>query len=773
MIHKTIFYIPLFFLLSISSIIAQSDLAIGEWKSHLSYKSGILVTQTTDKIVYAAQRGIFTLDKEDLSVKFLSRENGLSDVNVSNLFFDPFNNQVIIIYDDNNIDFLKNTEVINIPFIQTNTTILGSKNINDFTVSSADFALIATDFGILGFNPNTYEFVFTTFTSVRVNAVATLDGYHYAATEKGLYRIPVSGYNIPDFGQWTKLDTDSGIPVNTDITSMKVVHDVLYLTSINQLYKLNSDGRFEMIFRPESAEEDIKFISVSGTDLVIGIAKNDDGKVMLLDYSGIMTNNYYGCVFEIQDAVLDEKGRIWFASLQSPIKYLEGIRSDQCKTIDFTSPYSNEASWVKFKKNNAYIPSNGITEDFQYTYTLNGYYTLENNKWTNYSPYNFSALNTYGFNHLVVLAPHPRKNEIYLGSFFNGLVWHNEDTGETQHWNKDNSILQKTLGDESRTRIAGLAFDDKENLWISNFGAERALAVLTKDNEWYNFKLPGSGNLHEITIDKRGNKWIPAYGPGNGLVVFNEGVDISRTNDDKARAINKSNSEIEGNKVNCITMDLDGAIWVGTDQGPVIFDCGDPFSENCRGTTRKVVVEGISAPLLRYEDVISIAVDGANRKWFGTRNGIFVQSPDGITQIAKYDTRTSPLINNRVDRLSFNPVSGEMFIVTPGGIQSVKTATIGGGNSFASDVYAYPNPVTPDYHGPIAIKGLIRDANVKITDVEGRLVYETKALGGQAIWDGNDYNGKRAATGVYLVFSANENTSLGPESIVTKILFIR
>ena len=771
--HRNIYFTFLIFSLFVLNAIGQSDLSIGQWKSHLSYRSGVRVTQTFDKVVYAAQRGLFTIDKSDLSVKFLSKENGLSDVRVSKLFFDRFNDQLIIIYQDDNIDFLKNSGLVNIPFIQSNTFILGSKTINDFYASKKDFALWATDFGIIGFNPENYDFLFTTFTSKRINAVGTLNGYHYAATEKGLHKINTEGTNPSDFGQWSLISSDSGIPSNAEINDMAIVNNTLYITTLNQLYKLEVNDQFTPIFKPGDAEEDIRFLSASDQNLLIGISKGSEGKVMIIDKNGNMSQSYYGCVNEIQDAVLDENQRIWFADLQPPVKYLENLQSDQCKTLEFSSPYSNEASWVKFKKDKAYIPSNGITEDFQYTYTLYGYYTLQNNKWVNYSPNTFPALNQYGFNHLVTLAPHPKKNEVYLGSFFNGLILYNEDTGATQHWNKDNSILQRTTGDEERTRIAGLAFDDKENLWISNFGAQKPLVVLTKDNEWYNFNVPGSTNLHEITIDRRGNKWIPVFGPGNGIIVYHEGADISKTSDDKIRSINKSNSVIEGNKVNCAAVDLDGAVWVGTDQGPVIFDCGDPFSNNCRGTTRKVIVENIPAPLLRYEDVISIAVDGANRKWFGTRNGIFVQSPDGATQIAKYDTRTSPLLDNRVDRLSYNPETGEMFIITPGGIQSIKTETLGGGTNFKSNIYAYPNPVTPDYQGLIAIKGLVRDANVKITDIDGRLVYETKALGGQAVWDGRDYKGVRASTGVYLVFSANENTSLDPSSMVTKILFIQ
>ena len=139
----------------------------------------------------------------------------------------------------------------------------------------------------------------------------------------------------------------------------------------------------------------------------------------------------------------------------------------------------------------------------------------------------------------------------------------------------------------------------------------------------------------------------------------------------------------------------------------------------------------------------------------------------------KFDTKNSPLIDNKISDLGFNPATGEMFIITPVGIQSYKTQTSGWSRTHTDDVYAYPNPVRPDYLGPIAIKGLVRDANVKITDISGKLVYETKALGGQAIWDGKDYNGVSAASGVYLVFSASENISASADAYVTKILIVR
>ena len=134
MMTKNISVTLFFLLLTIWNITGQSNLTLGQWKSHLSYRSGVRITQSPEVIIYAAQRGLFTIDKNDLSVRFISKEDGLSDVRISKLFYDAFNHQTVIAYEDSNIDFFTKTDVINIPFIQNNTSILGSKDIRDFHV---------------------------------------------------------------------------------------------------------------------------------------------------------------------------------------------------------------------------------------------------------------------------------------------------------------------------------------------------------------------------------------------------------------------------------------------------------------------------------------------------------------------------------------------------------------------------------------------------------------------------------------------------------------
>ena len=218
-------------------------------------------------------------------------------------------------------------------------------------------------------------------------------------------------------------------------------------------------------------------------------------------------------------------------------------------------------------------------------------------------------------------------------------------------------------------------------------------------------------------------------------------------------------------------------MWVATDDGVIWFSCGSSIfdkstkKEVCNGTLPTTVVDGIPESLLKYNNVNTIAIDGANRKWFGTSNGLFIQSSDGKTQIAYFDKSNSPLFDNNIIDIAINNKTGEAFIATNKGLQSFKTDALLG-TPVHREVIVYPNPVRPEYDGLIAIKGLAQDANIKITDVNGRLVYETEALGGQAVWNGRDYQGNKVVKGVYLIFSAYTRNVDNPDEAVAKVMIM-
>jgi ligand-binding sensor domain-containing protein len=214
-------------------------------------------------------------------------------------------------------------------------------------------------------------------------------------------------------------------------------------------------------------------------------------------------------------------------------------------------------------------------------------------------------------------------------------------------------------------------------------------------------------------------------------------------------------------------------VWVGTTKGVSVFYSPDFILEDgAEGwDAQRIIVSqgGFNQYLLDAEEVSAICVDGANRKWLGTRKaGVFLVSPDGTQQIANFNTTNSPILSNTINSLCINGETGELFIGTDQGICSYRTDATAGGAVFGK-VYAFPNPVRPDYRGTITISGLVTDADVKITDVSGNLVYQTVANGGSATWNGLLYSGERAATGVYLVFCTNAD---GSQTKVTKILFV-
>jgi hypothetical protein len=52
----------------------------------------------------------------------------------------------------------------------------------------------------------------------------------------------------------------------------------------------------------------------------------------------------------------------------------------------------------------------------------------------------------------------------------------------------------------------------------------------------------------------------------------------------------------------------------------------------------------------------------------------------------------------------------------------------------------------------------------------GALIYQTRALGGQAIWDGKNTSGSKVASGVYLIICRDDS---GTEKIATKITIVQ
>jgi hypothetical protein len=390
----------------------------------------------------------------------------------------------------------------------------------------------------------------------------------------------------------------------------------------------------------------------------------------------------------------------------------------------------------------------------------------------------WSDFTDVNYKDVISLAVDPdHSNHFFAGSWGYGLL-EVEKFEVKQVYTDINSSLQNILSSGPYIRIGGIAFDENKNLWITNSEVQEPISVRKPDGTWksYDFRRQISDlRIGKIMITGYGQKWVQLVG-NKGLFVFDVNGTLEDESDDLYKKIDvvDVNNKIITNNIFSFAEDHNGNIWLGTDQGVVVYySPGRVFSPDIFYGQQIIVPRndgtGLADILLGTETVTAITVDGANRKWIGTaRAGAFLFSEDGLTQIHNFTKENSPLLSNNIQDIAIDGKTGEVFFATDLGIVSYKSTATEPNEDFA-DVYVYPNPVREDYEGEIVITGLVGETNIKITDISGNIVYETTSQGGQAIWDGKNFSGEKVSTGVYLIFCTNDD---GTITTITKLLVI-
>ena len=765
----------LFVVMTLSSVlVAQNatDMSIGEWKLLLPYSEVKSVTHSADKVFFASKYSIISRDKTDGSLTFYDLVSGLSETDIRMIKFDKISKSLFVVYQNSQIDILQNGEIIRLPIIK-NKEIVGDKFIYDIFFEG-HIAYLSCGFGLVGLNTSSWEVDFSTFTEKPVKGVTLLGNELYASVTDGIYHMTKNASNIQDFLYWTKLD----ILPNFSANLIGSLNETLFFGANDKLLSFHVDNQLiDTIF--EGQNQHITKLTQEGEGLLVtfycdGPGQWDDcnGRLIYVSPSGNVKQIKQPDTNRPIDAIQDGDD-IWVGDHWHPYRKIS-LNGGHIDAFTVDAPFSERAFETKVIDDTLYVAAGtwSPTKSFPGGVIADGLFfqDLKTAKWGYVNRVNYPVLKDsladYNYMDLEI---NPTTKKKYIASFGGGVI---EKKGEQiKVYNKTNSSLRPEPGYETRISVIDLAFDSGENLWATNYYASKPLSVLKPDGSWQSFYL-GASNVatNRMIIDDYDNKWIVIV--SKGLLVFNTGASLNDLSDDEYKVFTSTNSQLQSNTINDLATDQDGSIWVATDKGVVVFECGsDVFGEFCRGSRRIASLDGFNAYLLDDEKVNTVMVDPANRKWFGTTNGVFVLSPSGEEVIATYNIENSPLPNNDVQSLSVDEKTGTVYMGTSFGLVSYRSDAKEGGFVHKEDVYAYPNPVKPDYTGPIAITGLAQNANVKITDVEGRLVFETQALGGQAIWDGRDYNHQKVEAGVYLVFSTSE-PGLSVDAAVAKIVII-
>jgi len=791
-----IFFFLLIFL-SITELTAQAD-SLGEWRTLHSYRFGTYVTESPESIIYTTGKAIFYLDKEDLSISRLAREDGLAEARIQLLRYHEPTETLIIVYESSVIDLLRNGRFTTLRQID-NFNFSGDKTIYELHFDeNENIVYLAAGFGVSALSLDDETFLFTTFTGVRVDGAALHNGLLYAATEEGIYRAPREGTNLNDFGNWELLGPANGFPADYTSTAINIYKDELYFGIDKDVYRLQADTAALFFDTNDERPWRLQYLSIGPNLLLAGYQCQDDGcssrQLILLNEEGQQRRIFNQCIIRSNYAIEDDRGRIWFAEDKSTprIRFLDGIDDGGCNEIEYSGPLDDTNYRLLHDGTSLWVAPGVLDENFSPNFSFGGVYRFKDEEWVSFNRNNndvFKGRDGIAIQgdddvaEIVDVHYDAGSERYWFSSFFEGAIAFNEATEEGELFDETNSSLQLSNGaGPGRVRVAGAVTDEAGFTYLANSKASEGnfISVRSPEGQWA--ALAGGCSVNDalaIEIDPQGLIWtVHATSVGGGLTVLDPMGTPMDPSDDRCRTITANNSNLPTNNVRSIAVDLDGNVWVGTSQGIVLFECGASAfdTEICPGRLPIATADDFGGFLLETEEIRSITVDGGNRKWIGTSGGAYLLSADGEEQLLFFDQGNSPLLDNIVRDIAIHPTTGVVYFGTELGIISFRAeATAAQDRRFANELTIFPNPVEPGEQSPIAINGLARNARVKITDISGKLVAEGTATGGQFVWSGTDYNGRRVTSGVYLVM-ASTNGRFGlnsPQAAVGKIVFLR
>lgn len=638
---------------------------------------------------------------------------------------------------------------------------LFSYHIKDGSVTTYDKANTLSDFDInhIAWNKTTKKLVIT-YTNGNIdlldangNVVNVPDLYLKSMTDnKQINHIYISGANVYlslSFGI-IKLDTKEGKILDT--------------------YKLGFNVNYSYI------EDNCLYAASKEAGLYRGVLKNN-----LIDKNNWEKAGNFKEQTMNSTNVYDTTNKYWWTVKEGKLTYYT-LNTDkekiyQTEGIIPDGPASNKFYRLYINKNKLYAVAGAWSQEKDCN-NMGEVHVWNGEKWEEFEQPSDASLG-HRYRDLLCLDFDPSKEgHIMVGS--KAGLYEFQDGKFIKCYNKDNTSVITSPLSKSYTIISSVKYDATGKLWLLNsLGDNSILSFDQTTQEWKHYPHSEIGsndryNLTGLIIDENnGNMWFVnnSY-EKNRLYKYNYNTDELTMYG--ATFTNEDGKNITPIYVHCLTEDRNGNIWIGTTSGPLYLSLSDIKNGTDIFTQHKVPRNdntNYADYLLDNSNIRCIAVDGANQKWFGTDNGVYLISDDCNTQIYHFNTENSPLISNTIHSIAINNNAGKVYFATDKGLCSFNNGIVSPNAEMTKDnVYAYPNPVKPDYTGKINIVGLSFNADIKIVSTNGTLINEGRSAGGSYTWDGCDQNGKKVASGIYMVETATES---GEKGMVCKIAIIR
>jgi hypothetical protein len=738
---------------------AQELIPLGAWRTHIAYNRANRILIAGEKIYCIAGKGLFYFDRSDNSLGVLSRVNGLSDVVITAAAYNG-DETVIFGYDNGNVDIIRGNTILNFTGLKESDFAGG---INDILISGSR-AYLAMGIGIVVMNIDQSE-IYETWTglgnsgsAVRVNSLVISNDTIYAGTEEGVIAGAMNpGTNLADYHNWKRFGEQDGLP-QLPVSRLTLAGNGI-LAALDDRYLYLYPGQAWELIRDYGTE---KILAVTSSWNITSVVT--DAEIELLDINYISTELSHPLLLQPQFCIADQEGVMWIADGMNGL--VSGFNGD-FQSMYPEGPFFSEVSSVKYINNSIVVLPAGMSGSGLPLRNDLGFSVFRQGIWKNYN--NSPAKNQLPGPPVldIVDVDYNIKSGITVfASYGYGLVtWDGQDVFTVIDENSPGSLMFNSNPPERNTLISSVYIGQDGKIYMANHSAPEPLITLSSSGDWNSIALPLSGAFPFVQLLKPGMDeiWMrPGIAPGGGIIILNE-----VTGESGKITTTKNLGGLPGSRVNDLALDRDGMMWVATDKGVAYF----PYPADALDDPELNAVMPVfdNRFLLRGEFITCLAVDGANNKWIGTRKGAWLFNEDGSRLIHNFTAGNSPLLSDEILDIGIHEQTGEVFFCTSKGMISYRgTATAAAEET--GDVRIFPNPVPPGFTGMVGIEGLAFGSILKVTDLNGNLVFETQSLGGTASWNTLGLSGSKVSTGVYMVFSATPD---GENNYVGKLAIIR
>ena len=753
------FYQLVLLLVTVIGFAQQNQL----WKGYYSYQETKAIATDNVNVFLATDNAVFSYNPNSKETEIFNTLNGLKIDGIQAIGYAADYKKIVLGSANGKIAVidLATDKIYHLYDLYNKTTIPDNqKSINKIIIHNG-YAYLATGFGVTSVRLNDNHFGDTFYIGadgdlVNVNSIAIAYNYLYAATSTGIKKASLNS-NLIDFNNWQLLDFSTWKDLTTFNNVLVGVKDDLSLNTVDQNNSVNKVG-----------------------DVVSGFVKLQATSSSLLEITTEVlrkraanfnvTQEFYYSLSEkggINDALI-LNDNYFVASKTNGALSVNANNTNTITTFSPNGPLSNNVSKLTLYNKDLYFNFGGLGTNWNpYSpigldkYGVSLYKNLNN--WQHFTNQELGNIRV-----ATNITVNPNKSsEIFITSYFDGLAKFDINSKELTIYNHQNTNGIQAVSADNSVRVNGVAFDRNGKGWLTNGIVNPFLVGFDKNFNFDNYNM-GLGNFDDNyqvpVIDKNGTKWIGSR--LNGLFAFNE------TRGNKAMQIN-TNHNLRSNTIKALAIDYNNRLWIGTNKGIRVINNVDQFltQGQLQGNQITFMFEGKPQELFFEQDILAITIDGSNNKWIAVaESGVFLIADNkDYETIFNFTKENSPLPSNDVLDIKIDGTTGEVFFVTRSGVVSFKNfATTPAGS--LDNVKVYPNPVKPGFTGDVKISGLTSEATIKITDVAGNLVYETKSMGGTVTWNTANFSGTKVASGVYVIFVTSVDGTL---DAVKKVMIVR